>query len=527
MYLRKRHVEMLRELKEGKRPRGFEFLELYVQGLVDREGNLTEAGEIISSLEPREELFIASDTVKEAELFVKTGYIPEEWERDVLSRGLHLEDLPKVYQAFEKASPTVMLTPYIVSFIEEIPPAGDYEELIKVRDAKGYGQNVINALQAMRLLFISPPKNGRRTYALSGGARKIPEFALSLTESVFIGKEELDHLRQNVRDENLVRYGLQDQSGEVTETGKKILQAFTRKESYVRPVYISEEELSALKNIKDWQDRYTDDKERIRKVKREISGEVLRLLEFRGFIDRNYRITSEGERALSLGAASVEGMRAVVFSILGDPPAHDWLSKAREEGLFHWWITSKAEFLLDMGRKALSFPYLTKYDVAVLAKIPRKNYVTVDEILDFVEERVGKYDRAIGEAETKGLIRVFQNDTARLTEFGEKMKEVLEYANLPELMNTSLAVTPETWRIIRALYENEDEVNYIWKKADENRKDYYQELAKWLAKVTRMDEDEVLKFTKLLHLTGFLGKKYLTEAGKKLAEVLDVRVEGS
>ena len=344
---------------------------------------------------------------------------------------------------------------------------------------------------------------------------------------MFLGEEEFEKLRSGTADTNLVRYGLQEESGEITETGRRVLEAFTTKGGYVRPVYLGEDELEALKKLKEWQERYTDEKDRIRRIKKEIPGEILRLLEFRGFIDRDYRVTPEGEKVMEYGVTSVEGMRAVVFSILGDPPAYDWLKKAREDGLFHWWITSKAEFLLEMGRRAIKFPYLTKYDVAVLAKIPRKNYVTIEDILNFVEEKVGKYEKAIGEAETKGLIRVFQNDTVRLTEFGEKMKEVVEYANLPELMNTSLAITPETWRIIRALYENEEEVNYIWKKADENRKDYYQELAKWLAKEVRMDEEEVLKFTKLLHLTGFLGRKYLTEAGRKLAEVLDVRVEGS
>ncbi len=527
MYVRKRHVEMLRSLKEGKKPRGVEFLELYIQGFITKDGKLTEAGEIISTLEPSEELFIASDTVKEAELYTKTGFIPEEWQRDILSRGLSLEDLPKIWEAYEKAKPVIMLTPYVISFIEEIPPAGNYDELIKFRDAKNYGQNVINALQAMRLLFVSPPKNGRRTYALSGGARRIPEFALSLTETVFLGEEEMEKLRSEMADENLIRYGLQEASGKLTESGRRVLEAFTRKEEYVRPVYLGEDEYQTLKKLKEWQEKYSDEKDRIRKVKKEIPGEILRLLEFRGFIDRDYRVTPDGERALSFGPTTVDGMRAVVFSYIGDPPAYDWMEKAKEEGLFHWWITSKAEFFLEIGRKAIQFPYLTKYDVAILAKIPRRKYVTLRELKDYVEERVGRYDRAVGEAETKGLVRVFQNDAVRLTEFGEKMKEIVEYANLPELLNTSLAITPETWRIIRVLYGNEEEVNYIWKKADENKKDYYTELAKWVAKEVKMDEEEVLKFMKLLHLTGFLGQKYLTEAGRKLAEVLDVRVEGS
>ena len=306
-----------------------------------------------------------------------------------------------------------------------------------------------------------------------------------------------------------------------------ILESFTAREKYARPVYLGRDEIETLQKLSEWEEKYTDEKDRIRRIKKEIPGEILRLLEFRGFIDRYYKVTAEGRKALQFGETSVDGMRAVVFAVLGDPPSYKWLETAREEGLFHWWLTAKAEFFLEMGRKGIPFPYLTKYDVAIVSHIPRKRYVTLEELKSVVEEKVGKYERAVGEAETKGLVRVFQNDTVRLTEFGEKMKEVIEYANLPELLNTSLAITPETWRIIRALYENPEEVNYIWKKADENRKDYYTELAKWLSKETDMDEEEVLKFCKLLHITGFLGNKYLTEAGRKLAEVLETRVEGS
>ena len=240
---------MLRELKEGKKPRGFEFLELYIQGFIDKEGKLTEAGKIIAEIEPKDDLFIASDTVKEAELYVKTKYLPEEWKKDVESRGLTVEDLPKIYEAYEKAKPVIMLTPYLISFIEVIPPAGRYEELIAIRDREGYGQNVINALQAMRLLFISPPKNGRRTYALSGGARRLPEFALSLTGSLELGEEAFEQLERGERREELVRYGFQEESGKITEKGRRLLEAFRREEGYVRPVYLGKDELEVLEKL--------------------------------------------------------------------------------------------------------------------------------------------------------------------------------------------------------------------------------------------------------------------------------------
>ncbi len=527
MYIRRRHVEMLRSLKNGEKARGIEFLELYIQGLIERDGNLTDAGKIISTLDPKEELFIASDTVKEAELYVESGFIPEEWKEDIESRGLSTNDLPKIWEAYQKAKPVIMLNPYIISFLEEIPPAGNYEELAKIRDAKNFGQNVINALQAMRLLFVSPPKGGRRTYALSGGARRLPEFALSLTESVFIGEEELNKLEKEAADEYLMNYGLQERDGRLTETGKKIIKALSEREEYIRPVYLGEDELDTLKKLREWQDRYADEKDRMRKIRKEITGEILRLLEFRGFIDRNYRVTPDGEKAISYGTTSVDGMRAVVFAVMGNPPAYDWLERARQEGLFHWWLTSKAEFFLDIGKKALQFPYITKYDTVILAHIPRSKYVDLEDLKEAIEEKVGKYDKAVGEAETKGLIRVFQNDAVRLTEFGEKMKEVIEYANLTELLHTSLAITPESWRIVRTLYKNEEEINYIWKKSQENRKDYHSELVRWLARETKMDEEETSKFVKVLRLTGFLGSKYLTEAGRKLAEILDVRTEGS
>ncbi len=500
MFVRKEHIEALASLKDGRVVRGNVVTELYAQGLIDRDKHITEAGEKLLSLRLGD-VFIASDVIKIGELYEKSKYIPALWEEELERRGLQKEVLPKILDIYRISKPNLILTPQITSFIDEIPPAGEYDILIKAKDV--YGEGIINLMQAMRLLYISPPYENGRTYALRVGARKL-QGLLSLTGTIVLEERDMNALKREEPTEKLIDYGLQDKEGKTTEMGQVVREIYTEEE-YVRPVYLLEDEIEALKRLEEG---------------KEIDRGTYLMLQFRGMLDENGNPTPEGKRLASMGEITPEGARAVVYSYVGEFPHKEWLEAARRERLIDWWITSKGELMLEFSRKAISFPYLTKYDVAILLFLPRNEGRTVEELEKEVADKVGRFERAVGEAESKGFVRVLQNESVILTPFGERMKEVVEYANTTELLSKTFIVTPHSWKVIRAIGEHPEDINKLWKKAEENKRDYYEELTKYVSKETRIEEKEVEKILKLLRITGFLGSKSLTDAGRKLFNIL-------
>lgn len=564
MYLKRRHIEILREMKktesqaeiEAKLPEEFQIraIELYILGFAELEGGkikLTDAGrkllEISDSLNLDElpELIADTEIMKMLELLEETGKVPESWLEKLKERKLAdengLTEFGKaLLELYRETHPVVYLTPEIVSFLRGMPKIGTLDELVTFKNSRLYGDNIINALQAMRLLLISPPTEKGRAFATTPAARlalkavsMIPVFA----RAIVLRKEDFEALRAGKSNAELESMGLSDEKG-VTEFGKAMMETYEamgRVEKKVLPIYLLDDELSVLKAIKEIEEKYRTNpdilptgKEIARHVEVEDIGAVLHLLESKELIERKlvkgkdtYWLTEWGREAINFGTVSPDAMKAITYAESGDVPIAEWVIKAQEEGVVKAGMTDKGRFYLRLSRSIRRKPFIARYDAAILAKTPRKKYIHRDELVELVKDYVGgeekEITRAIGEAEAKGFIVELQNGMVKLTELGDRVKTALENAKLQEIVKVKFSVTPTLYNVLRVIYDNIETFNRIWKEKGEAR-DYKIEEVDVIRKHLSLSDDEIKKALTMLRQLGFLGTKSLTEAGKTLVE---------
>ncbi len=564
MYLKRRHLEILREMKktesqaeiEAKLPEEFQIraIELYILGFAELEGGkikLTEAGrkllEITELLNLDELPEVVADTeiMKMLELLEETGKVPEGWLEKLKERKLADENgltefgkaLLKLYR---ETHPVVYLTPEIVSFLRGMPKIGTLDELITYKNSKLYGDNIVNALQAMRLLLISPPTERGRAFATTPAAKlalkavsMIPVFA----RAIVLRKEDFEALKAGRSNAELESMGLADEKG-TTEFGKAVMETYEamgRVEEKVLPIYLLDDELAVLKAIKEIEEKYETnpdilptEKEIGKRVEVEDLGAILHLLESKELVERRlvknrdtYWLTEWGKEAINFGTVSPDAMKAVTYAESGDVPIAEWVIKAQEEGVVKAGVTDKGRFYLKLSRSIKRKPFLTRYDAAILAKTPRKKYIHRDELVELVRDYVGGDEkeiiRAIGEAEAKGFVVELQNGMVKLTELGDKVKTALENAKLQEIVKVKFSVTPTLYNVLKVIYEELETFNRIWKEKGEIR-GYKMEEVDVIRKHLSLSDDEIKKALTMLRQLGFLGSKSLTEAGKVLVE---------
>ncbi|WP_456367918.1 DUF505 family protein [Thermococcus sp.] len=564
MYLKRRHLEILREMKktesqadiEAKLPEEFQIraIELYILGFAELEGGkikLTEAGkrllEISESLSLEELPDVIADTeiMKMLELLEETGKIPESWLEKLKERKLAdengLTEFGKaLLQLYRETHPVVYLTPEIASFLRGMPKLGTLDELVTFKNSRLYGDNIVNALQAMRLLLISPPTEKGKAFTTTPAARlalkalsMIPVFA----RAIVLRKEDFEALKAGRSNAELESMGLSDEKG-TTEFGKAMMETYEamgKVETKVLPIYLLDDELSVLKVIQEIEKKYETnpdilptEKEIKKKVEIEDLGAILHLLESKELIERRlvknkdtYWLTGWGREAINFETVSPDAMKAVTYSESGDVPIAEWVIKAQEEGVVKAGVTDKGRFYLRLSRSIKRKPFLTRYDAAILAKTPRKKYIHRDELVDLVQNYVGGDEkeiiRAIGEAEAKGFVVELQNGMVKLTELGDKVKTALENAKLQEIVKVKFSVTPTLYNVLRVIYENLETFNRIWKEKGEAR-GYKMEEVDVIRKHLSLSDDEIKKALTMLRELGFLGSKSLTEAGRVLVE---------
>ncbi|MDI3476220.1 MAG: uncharacterized protein PWQ79_2056 [Thermococcaceae archaeon] len=564
MYLKKRHIEILREMKntesqaeiEAKLPEDFQIraIELYILGFAELEGGkikLTDAGrkllEITDGLNLEELPDVIADTeiIKMMELLGETGKIPESWMEKLRERKLADENGLTAFgkallEVYRETHPVVYLTPEIASFLRGMPKIGTLDELVTYKNSKLYGDNIVNALQAMRLLLISPPTDKGRAFATTPAAKlalralnMIPVFA----RAIVLRKEDFEMLKAGRRNAELESMGLADEKG-ATEFGKAIMdtyEAMGRVEEKVLPIYLLEDELSVLRAIQEIEKKHETnpdilptEKEIEKRVEVDDLGAVLHLLESKELIERRlvkekdaYWLTEWGKEAINFGTVSPDAMKAVTYAESGDVPIAEWVLKAQEENVVKAGVTDKGRFYLRLSREIKRKPFLTRYDAAILAKIPRKKYIHRDELVTLVQDYIGGDEkeiiRAIGEAEAKGFVVELQNGMVKLTELGDKVKTALENAKLQEIVKVKFSVTPTLYNVLRVIYDNIETFNRIWKEKGEI-KGYKMEEVDVIRKHLSLSEDEIKKALTMLRELGFLGTKSLTEAGKVLVE---------
>ncbi|WP_457611879.1 DUF505 family protein [Methanocaldococcus sp.] len=563
MFLKKRHLEILKKMKETESQKEIEkalpedfktrVAELYILGFVELEGDkikFTEAGkrllEIVDKLNLEEipEIFVDSEIIKILELLDETGYVPEDWLSLLKERGLAddngLTEIGKeILNIYRETHPIVYLTPQILGFVKNMPKIGLYDELITYKKAKDYGDNVINALQAMRLLMISPKTSSKAfsTTKTLNTVLKIASMVPNLSRALILRKEDFELLEGGKGSKELEESGFYEE-GKVTELGNAMMETYKGlgyKEEKTLPIYVLDDEIKVLKAIEEIKEIYETNpqivptyKEIEKRVDVKDLGETLHILESKELIERKvvdnkdtYWMTEFGEKAKEFGKVTTDAMKAITYPEAGDVPIAEWVEGGKEEGTVKRGITEKGRFYIKLSKTIKRKPYLTKYDVSTLVKTTKKKYIHRDELVKLIQEHVGGEEeeiiRALNEAESKGFIKELQNKMIILTKLGEDVKDAVEEAKVQDLINTKFAITPTTFNILKAIYENREEFDRVWKEKEEGKEHKENEII-LLAKLLPLTIDEIKKSLVILKNTGFIGKRGLTAAGEKLVE---------
>ncbi len=556
MFLKRRHLEILREIRKTDIQEGIEkgdfkirVLELYILGFVKLEDGrikLTKAGQKLAKLidklkiEDLPDVFVDTEILKILQLADETGYVPENWKTLLRERQMFDEKLNEIgrgiLRIYRETHPLLYLTQEILDFVAGMPKIGTLDELIAYKDITN-GENIVNALQAMRMLYISPMTEGGKAFATTKAIDVVLKIAsmTKLEKPIILKSQDVRLLKSGKSTKELDEMGLHDEGG-VTELGETAIDAYEAIgafEEKVFPIYLLEDEIRVIKAITEIEEinkRNPDilpTYDEIRKRSRvEDLGEILHILESKELVERRlvrnkdcYWTTDWAKNVVNYGTVSSDGMKAITYPISGDVPIAEWVLKAKEEGLIKAGITQKGWIMLEFSKSIRRKPYLTRYDVAILSKTPRGRYIHRDELVKLVGDLIGGDEtaivRALGEAEAKGFVVELQNRMVKLTKLGREVKSAIESAKVKELLATKFGITPTTFNVLRVIYENVDMFNKIWKEKLENR-GYRTDEVEFLKKKLSLSEEEIKKSLVILRALGFLGKKSITQAGKTL-----------
>ena len=577
MFVRVKHVRVLKKLKEessadklsasnivARREFSRTVMELHVMGLVKISGDniiITHAGEhIVKAFEainvPENEIpdpWINSAVIYALELAELTGYVPKLW-RDILeARGLWNNGTTKaateILEAYRSARPLIYVTPEIAEFLIGLPPGpAPLDELIAFRDSGGYGRNVVNALEATRLLRISPPTQEGSTYILTPVGRKVRRALLRIPiyDSVILIDERIVDLMQRedlseAEISELERMHLKAGT-KTTGMGKELVESYeeqTKMEDVVAPFSISVEELAVMKTIEEFAKKYPpeepvptydDLKDKVPGVN---LGEILHLLEAKELIKRvekrskdTYELTDIGLEVLSKFRGldrniTSSAVKSATYTVIGRPPKAEWVKEGRELGIVFNDITERGWFLINVAKRIHKKPFLMIYDANIVHKIPVKG-MKIDELVKDIANTLnvdeGGVVKAISEAETKGLVDVLPNDVVILTRLGRAVKDVISMASTNELLKSRVSITPTHYNVLLIIKENIGTLKKLYTQKDvktlisEEVKIIYNNIKK----VTSISLDEIKKTLQQLRAYGLLGRTGITEAGELL-----------
>ncbi len=576
--VRKEHAIILRELRNCRNVNDLiareviersrfsrRIMELYIMGLLKKhDGNveLTEAGvHLLNAVEKVDidrvpDPWIDSRIIEILDLAITTGYLPDPWIRLLEERGLwgggELSEAGReVYKAYGKARTLIYITPEIAEFLLSIPPGpAPYDELVRLKDAGGYSAHVINALEATRLLKISPPTKEGSIYMLTPLGRRVRKalFKIPIYDSVILIDEHivdvfLKSKRSAAEETELKTMHLIGSDGKPTEAGHELTSGYRESRATqirITPLSISLEEIGVLRVISELINKLPDrpyptlDDIAKNSSNRGKVGILLHLLESKELVVRyeykgkdTYKVTELGESVLrKLGNLdhniTSSATKAVNYALVGRTPKPEWVSEARKLGLIHNDVTGRGWFLLELSARVIRKPILTRYDALIIEKVPSKGIVFKELaswlVNEGVDERFVEY--ALSECESKGYVEVLPNDYVTLTEVGSLMKEVVTSAVTKELTRSEISITPTLYNILCIIEKNLPELKKVWAKGDgrklvnEEAKVIYNNLRN-IASITL---DEVVKAVIQLRGYGLLGRAGITSAGRKLLE---------
>jgi hypothetical protein len=316
MFLKRRHLEILKTLMEKKDvknlyPEDFKtrVLELFILGFVDFEDGevkLTQAGRklgrVVEKLDVDRlpEIFADTEIVKIIQLGVETDYLPKEWmkkleERQMATNGKINEIGREILSIYRTTHPLLYLTKEIVNFIDGMPKIGEFEELVAYKNTLGYGDNIINALQAMRMLLISPQTDGKAfttTKALEL-ALKVAKYT-DFEKPIVLKAKDVRLLKRGKGSNSLEEMGLWD--GNVTDLGRSALETYEAigvVEERLYPMYLLEDEIEVINAVREIEriNRHTPDmlptySEIEKRVRVGDLGAILHVLESKELIEK-------------------------------------------------------------------------------------------------------------------------------------------------------------------------------------------------------------------------------------------------
>ncbi len=543
--------------------------ELKILGLVDVEDgriSLSQAGRLLADavveagLDPEglPEVWVDTSIYKMVELAVKTGTILDMWEDQLRERGFwsdgrHTQLAEKLLEARKLARPSLFIAAELSDFIEVLPPGPEeLNELVRIRDELGFGKWVLNALQAMDLLYLSPPDRYGVVYTLTPAGRIAREslWLISvISTQITVDKVTAEQIERGESTERLREMGLADRAG-ITEAGKGMLKAYKEMgavKTPTTPFYFTLEEVKVMKAIKEVEGLRKNNPEILptkewieKKTGIEDVGEPLILLESKNLVERRevkgkdtYWLTKYGERALSLVGDAADdvtsnAVKAVTFPLAGDVPVAEWVHLAKKHGLVSKDITKKGRALVELSSEVTRRPILTQYDVALLMKLPKGKFVEREELIGAMLEYLGIKDeeearrafrKAISEAESKGYVIMLQNKAVGLTPIGEVMKDVVTFGKTEVMKGMKFPVTPTTYWVLRVISENLEELKEAWRKGVDLVNVEAKIVYNHLKKYTSVTDEEIKKAFAILRGTGLLGKMGPTSAGELLLEV--------
>ncbi len=595
MLIFKQHLELLREIesekknvyelyslaKAGEKYRLTRRLtELMIMGLVEIVNDfvsITKSGELIidavnwleanvtkiNELTLPNDIWINSQVIKMIEIIKATDIIPDEWkiflsERGLISENKLNESAELVYQAYKKTIPLVYITSDLAEFIAGMPlgPA-DYKSLLRYKEITGYGQNVIYAMEGMRLLQISPPWNGKVVYNLTKAGKlikssleKIPLYKPLMYVNGRIrvllskGVKELN-LEEKKELGDMGLYNVQENN--YTELGRSLAQAYDLLRSGIEevyPIFLMKEELNVLKKISDLIKKNKDNPEiyptrKLLGTKMNIEDLplILNLLESKNLIERElwkneeaFRLTQWGEIILKYFGTvtqdiTTNAVKAITLDYSGDIPRFDYVQEAEKLGLLGTGgPTRKGKILLDLCLNIKRKFLISMYDVGVLMKTPMHKGITLDElreeIVTYLEDKfkvsLSDVNKAISEAESKGIIRVMQNNAVLLTSIGKVIKNAITSAKTDVIKGMKISITPLLIDAIISIKENEEYFAKLWREKERLDPAVIETLAKKL----KISEDTAKEAITQLRGMGFIGRKrggrILTGAGEEL-----------
>ncbi len=530
MLLLREHLRVLRgEMDDERLLRQLELMGLY-------EGKPTKAGELVlEALEEIGELRVerrfGSEVAQMIYASLEAGYVIDAWrgylEERGFARGNELtEAARKVYHAYQIAIPRIEIYAQDVSYILSIPTGpAERGEFVRVREARNIPMGVIYALEAMKMLSISPPM-GKTVVSLTAIGRLIRSALreIFLSENKVIDEEILEASYRLLRGEpvhperiyRLEKLGLY-YKGKLTYAGRRLGRAYellryprTHEHS---PIAISSLEMRAIEAIEKLREKYYTNpevypnKERIQRylnISPEETSRILYTLEALDLIrseehpkkkDLQYFLTEHGKKILE--DAKTNGFRdihayavkAIMYAFSKRAPVYEWYKEAKEKKLASsLTVTASGLVYLKLSKSIRRKPFLTREEAEIIKKIPSRGTF------------INSYDlEALDKLEAKGFVDLLPNGFVKLTPVGRLAQIALLDVPIAEL---EFPINPLIIRILEASNEiGSLDIDYI-------------------KKATRLPEEEIKKALIIIRRSGYRGKSGLTDKGKALLEII-------